>query len=159
MTMYRSDALVYFQVTDMTYDPLVPLEQDFASSVSSKSRGGELGCWIDVEKTRMISVGVQRGLGIAGTKRWWGIGMSWGRWRRSDIHPYHRCPDEPFRPFADLPYRTIRNGVRAALKSSSLSTQFALVVPILLTGARGSGKASLVSHVAEDLGVHLIEVG
>ncbi|GHJ84555.1 hypothetical protein NliqN6_0957 [Naganishia liquefaciens] len=135
----RSDTLVYFQVTDMSYDPLVPLEQDFASSVSSKSRGGELGCWIDVEKTRMISVGVQRGLGIAGTKKWWGI-------------------DEPFRPFADSPYRTIRNGVRAALKSSSLSTQFALVVPILLTGARGSGKASLVSHVADELGVHLIEI-
>lgn len=60
----------------MSYDPLVPLEQDFASSVSSKARGGELGCWVDVEKTRMISVGVQRGLGIAGTKKWWGIGKS-----------------------------------------------------------------------------------
>lgn len=57
----------------MTYDPLVPLEQDFASSVSSKARGGELGCWIEVEKTRMISLGVQHGPGISGTKKWWGI--------------------------------------------------------------------------------------
>jgi MoxR-like ATPase len=48
--------------------------------------------------------------------------------------------------------------VRAALRSSALSTQFALVVPILLTGARGSGKTSLVAHVAEELGVHLVEV-
>jgi Holliday junction resolvasome RuvABC ATP-dependent DNA helicase subunit len=66
--------------------------------------------------------------------------------------------DEPFRPFSKTAYQTIRNGVRAALRSSSLSAQFALVVPILLTGARGSGKASLVSHVAEELGVHLVEV-
>lgn len=72
----RPDNLVYFQVTDMTYDPLVPLEQDFASSVSSKARGGELGCWIQVERTRMISLGVQRGLGISGTKKWWDIGKS-----------------------------------------------------------------------------------
>jgi hypothetical protein len=72
----RPDNLVYFQVTDMTYDPLVPLEQDFASSVSSKARGGELGCWIEVERTRMISLGVQRGLGISGSKKWWGTGES-----------------------------------------------------------------------------------
>jgi hypothetical protein len=79
----------------MSYDPLVPLEQDFASSVSSKARGGELGCWIDVEKTRMVSVGVQRGLGIAGTKRWWGIGKSSHLSYRSmtdDILPYQMSP-------------------------------------------------------------------
>lgn len=79
----RPDNLVYFQVTDMTYDPLVPLEQDFASSVSSKARGGELGCWVEVERTRMISLGVQRGLGISGTKKWWGIGKS--QWMRSRL--------------------------------------------------------------------------
>jgi hypothetical protein len=72
----RPDNLVYFVITDMTYEPLVPLEQDFASSVSSKARGGELGCWINVDKTRMISLGVQRGTGYADTKAWWGIGES-----------------------------------------------------------------------------------
>lgn len=71
---------------------------------------------------------------------------------------YRLSVDEPFRPFAKPAYRTVRNGVRAALRSSSLSAQFALVVPVLLTGARGSGKASLVKHVAEGLGVHLVEV-
>ncbi|KAJ9104628.1 hypothetical protein QFC21_002126 [Naganishia friedmannii] len=100
----RPDNLVYFVITNITYEPLVPLEQDFASSVSSKARGGELGCWIDVDKTRMISIGVQRGAGYAGTKAWWGI------------------------------------------------------LPVLLSGARGSGKTSLVSYVAEELGVHLVDV-
>ena len=55
--------LAYFIVTALSYEPLVPLDQDFRSSISSKARAGELGCWVDVgEKgeTRMVLTGLER---------------------------------------------------------------------------------------------------
>ena len=56
-------AVAYFVVTALSYEPLVPLEEDFRSSVSSKARAGELGCWIDVGEqgsTKMVLTGVER---------------------------------------------------------------------------------------------------
>lgn len=55
--------IVYFKVTAINYEPLVPLEEDFRSSISSKARAGELGCWIDVGPdgaTQMVLEGVER---------------------------------------------------------------------------------------------------
>jgi peroxin-6 len=58
-----STGVVYFKVTSINYEPLVPLEEDFRSSISSKARAGELGCWIDVGQdgaTQMILEGLER---------------------------------------------------------------------------------------------------
>jgi peroxin-6 len=58
-------ALVYFKVTSLGYEPLVPLEDDFRSSVSSKARAGELGCWVDVGEdgeTQLVLEGLERDL-------------------------------------------------------------------------------------------------
>jgi peroxin-6 len=55
--------IVYFKVTAINYEPMVPLEEDFRSSISSKTRAGELGCWIDVGQdgaTQMVLEGVER---------------------------------------------------------------------------------------------------
>lgn len=57
----RASHLAYFQVTSLSFDPLVPLEEDFRLSISSKARAGELGVWMDVgEGTRMVLTGVER---------------------------------------------------------------------------------------------------
>jgi len=56
-------AIVYFKVNAINYEPLVALEDDFRSSVSSKARAGELGCWIDVGTTgvtQMVLEGLER---------------------------------------------------------------------------------------------------
>ena len=56
-------AIVYFKVNAIGYEPLVALEDDFRSSVSSKARAGELGCWIDVGTdgtTQMVLEGLER---------------------------------------------------------------------------------------------------
>jgi peroxin-6 len=56
-------AIVYFKVNAISYEPLVALEDDFRSSVSSKARAGELGCWIDVGAdgtTQMVLEGLER---------------------------------------------------------------------------------------------------
>lgn len=58
-----STAVVYFRITAINYEPLVALEDDFRSSVSSKARAGELGCWIDVGPdgtTQMVLEGLER---------------------------------------------------------------------------------------------------
>ena len=55
--------IAYFKVTAINYEPLVPLEEDFRSSISSKARAGELGCWIDVGPdgaTQLVLEGVER---------------------------------------------------------------------------------------------------
>lgn len=77
----RPTALVYFVITALSYEPLNPLDEDFRSSISSKARAGELGCWIDIGKegsTRMVLNGVER-CRIAhrsSEKRWNDIGSS-----------------------------------------------------------------------------------
>jgi hypothetical protein len=58
----------------MSYEPLLPLEEDFVSSISSRARAGEFGCWIDVEKTRMMTISVQHGKSIPGMDSWFGLG-------------------------------------------------------------------------------------
>lgn len=62
-TRKQATSLVYFIVTGLSYDPLNSLDEDFRSSVSSKARSGELGCWVDVGKdgsTRMVLNGIER---------------------------------------------------------------------------------------------------
>lgn len=61
-------SIAYFIVTSLSFEPLVPVEEDFRSSWSSKARAGELGCWIDVEgdgpsagSTKMVLVGQEQG--------------------------------------------------------------------------------------------------
>jgi peroxin-6 len=56
-------AIAYFKVNAISYEPLVALEDDFRSSVSSKARAGELGCWVDVGitgTTQMVLEGLER---------------------------------------------------------------------------------------------------
>jgi peroxin-6 len=58
-----STGLAYFVVTALSFDPLVPVEEDFRSSASAKARAGELGCWAEVGlggETRMVLTGLER---------------------------------------------------------------------------------------------------
>jgi peroxin-6 len=59
----KPTAVVYFRLSAISYEPLVALEDDFRSSVSSKARAGELGCWVDVGvdgTTQMVLEGLER---------------------------------------------------------------------------------------------------
>ena len=85
-------ALAWFVITGLSFDPLVPLEEDFRSSASSKARAGELGCWADVGdkgETKVVLAGVERArLGGKGReRRWYDI-------RESDS--YTKCGDRAF---------------------------------------------------------------
>jgi peroxin-6 len=74
-TSRKPTGLVYFKVSAINYDPLVALEEDFRSSVASKARAGELGCWVDVGKegsTQMTLDGLEREMvsGRSGDRAW-----------------------------------------------------------------------------------------
>jgi peroxin-6 len=75
----KPSGVCYLIVTSLSYDPLVPLEEDFTFSTTSKARAGELGCWVHgggAEMTKIVLLGVERGRvlnrGVDGT--WHGTG-------------------------------------------------------------------------------------
>lgn len=71
----KATGLVFFKITAISYDPLVSLEEDFRSSISSKARAGELGCWADLGQdggTEMILDTLERDRvsGRSGDRAW-----------------------------------------------------------------------------------------
>lgn len=74
----QADELVYFKVTALNYEPLLALEEDFRSSLPSKGRAGELGCWVDIGDqgtTQLVLEGMERSriTGRDAAKVWHGI--------------------------------------------------------------------------------------
>lgn len=79
-TQRTATGVAHFIVTALSYEPLVPFEEDFRSSISSKARAGELGCWVDFNdkgRTQVILNGVERVRirGRNGDCAWHGIRM------------------------------------------------------------------------------------
>lgn len=77
----KASGLAWFKITALNYEPLVALEDDFRSSVSSKARAGELGCWVDVGEegsTTLSLEGLERHriTNREYSKAWHGIGAS-----------------------------------------------------------------------------------
>jgi peroxin-6 len=135
-------ALAYFIVTALSFDPLVPPEDDFSWSTGSKARAGELGCWVDAGpggETALSLAGVERArvAGRAGDLAWHGLAP----------------PPAPFSPVAAS---TLRDLVRAAFSPLALARLFPLSV--LVKGARGAGKRALVRALADELGLSVVEV-
>lgn len=69
----HSRYLEYFVIRQVASQPLKSLEEDFAASVSSRCRSGELGCWMDPRRTRVEVVGSEHSAALPGGKAWWGI--------------------------------------------------------------------------------------
>ncbi|WRT70350.1 uncharacterized protein IL334_007348 [Kwoniella shivajii] len=136
----KATGIVYFTVTSLSYDPLVPLEEDFRSSLSSKARSGELGCWVDVEEgTKMVLTGVEK-------ER-----IS----RRDGDLVWHRLNSAP-PPFSHAPTTKLRDLLKTCFVYPTLS--YAVQLSILVKGARGSGKRSLIKNVASELGYNIVDV-
>ncbi|KAK4689356.1 peroxin-6, partial [Tremellales sp. Uapishka_1] len=134
-------ALVYFVVSALSYEPLVPVEQDFRSSVSSKARAGELGCWVDVdgEETTVVLSAVERvKVGSRDGDRSW--------------HGIQRIP----KPFSAGSSSKLSDILRSSLVPSAVS--WMSQVSILAKGARGAGKSSMIRSIAEELGFNVVLV-
>lgn len=74
-------SIIYFAVTSISYNPLVPIEEDFRSSTTAKARAGELGCWVG-DGTELVYEGLEKvRIEKKGwDKRWSGI--------RTQLSPY-----------------------------------------------------------------------
>lgn len=66
-----------------------------------------------------------------------------------------RCLAREPRVFSESLGQRLSNYITAHLSTASLMS---FNIPLLLTGARGSGKSSSVRRTAEDLGIHVVEV-
>lgn len=58
---------------------------------------------------------------------------------------------------AESPYSKLYDLTSAALRPGAIS--YNLSLSILLNGARGIGKFTTIAKVAQDLGIHVLEVG
>ncbi|WVQ67038.1 uncharacterized protein L199_005231 [Kwoniella botswanensis] len=133
-----ASGVVYFTITNLSYDPLVPPEEDFRSTLSSKARAGELGCWFD-EGTKMVLTGVEK---------------ERVRNRDGDLIWHGLNPAPP--PFSFLSSGKLRDLLKTPFVYPSLSALVQL--SILIKGARGSGKRSLIKSVADELGYNIVNV-
>nr|XP_019010198.1 uncharacterized protein I206_04666 [Kwoniella pini CBS 10737]OCF48979.1 hypothetical protein I206_04666 [Kwoniella pini CBS 10737] len=132
--------LVYFTITSLSYDPLVPLEEDFKISISSKARAGELGCWFDMDgSTKMVLTGIEKDR----------IQHRQGDFIWHDI-------ESPPPPFAAGACTKLRDLLQTAFAYPTLS--YLMQLSILVKGARGSGKRSLIRYISNDLGYNVIDV-
>ncbi|WVR07789.1 hypothetical protein IAU60_004832 [Kwoniella sp. DSM 27419] len=138
----QSTAVVYFTITSLSFDPLVPIEEDFRSSLSSKARAGELGCWIDVgEKgiTKMVLTGVEQAR----------IGS-----RDGDL-AWHGIAGSP-EPYSLSASSKLGDLLRSCFAQAAMA--YAIQLSILIKGARGSGKRSMIRSLANKIGYNVIDV-
>ncbi|BEJ11382.1 hypothetical protein CspHIS471_0108040 [Cutaneotrichosporon sp. HIS471] len=138
----KDTALAYFIVTALAFEPLMPLEDDFSSTISSKARAGELGCWVDAGpggETSLMLSGVERGrvAGRAGDLAW---------------HGMPAAPPPYYAPAAG----TLRDLAKSAFSPLALARLFPLSV--LVKGSREAGKRSFVHAAADELGLSVVEV-
>ncbi|WVQ73021.1 hypothetical protein IAR50_002584 [Cryptococcus sp. DSM 104548] len=134
----RPTALIYFTITSISYDPLVPIEQDFRSSLVSKARAGELGCWVG-EGTKVVWSGLER-------SRVRGRGRDGG---------WFGCPQRPV-PYSKHASSKLHDLLSSALAHPALV--YGIQLSILVKGARGAGKRSLIRYTADVLGFNVVDV-
>jgi peroxin-6 len=131
----------YFIVTSLSFEPLVPIEEDFRSSVSSKSRAGEFGCWVDVGidgTTKMVLTGLER-TRIA------------SRQGEKDWHGIPRSPT----PFSIPASTRLRDLLRSCF---SRNPSVVMQLSILLKGSNGAGKTCMLGSIADELGYSVVTV-
>ncbi|ODN81514.1 hypothetical protein L202_01936 [Cryptococcus amylolentus CBS 6039] len=137
----RPSTLIYFIITSIAYDPLVPIEEDFRSSVVSKARAGELGCWAGGEggEGRVVWSGLDRvRVGRRSRDRGW-FGMP------------SRAP-----PFSKQAVAKLNDLLSSTIAHPALV--YGIQLSILIKGARGAGKRSLIRHTADTLGFNIVDV-
>ncbi|WWD19508.1 hypothetical protein CI109_103969 [Kwoniella shandongensis] len=131
--------VVYFTVTSLSYDPLVPIEEDFRSSLSAKARAGELGCWVDGGKTKMVYMGLEKERVE----------------RREGELSWHGILPSPA-PFSVTATIKLRDLLASCFYQSSMA--YAVQLSILIKGASGAGKRSLIRSIADELGFNIVNV-
>ncbi|KAJ7074407.1 P-loop containing nucleoside triphosphate hydrolase protein [Mycena amicta] len=141
----RSDEVVYFVVTNIEHD-VVPVHDSYLDLA-----GGELGCCIDPQATRLIQSGVEHCRAPCV-----------GRYFR----PHRRSPEALLADLSSFPTSCLLDSSTPFGKLLSLcsatflrdAVDYNLDLSVLLKGTSGVGKYTTARWVAERLGMHFMEL-
>lgn len=140
--------VVHFHVSSLTAElnsPPSDTARDPDYEVREAARIGTLGAVVDPSLTKMVQTGVA-GRRVADSSGWLGLASS------TPPLPSGNTPlSSPGSPFARLCQL-----ISATLLPSAAN--YGLYLSVLLKGARGSGKKTVVQWAAKQTGVHLIDV-
>jgi peroxin-6 len=145
-----SSAVVFFKIMSLMPDLESPLNEavttEDAVSFQSSAWTGSIGCIVDSALTKMVQTGVAR-CRVPDVSGWLGLSAEMPMQTNTLQGPLLE---------AGSPYANLCKLVSATLSPASASVDLHLTV--LLKGARGSGKRTLVRRAARQLGVHLLEL-
>ena len=147
--------VAYFSVSALSYEPLVPIDEDFRSSISSKARAGELGCWIDIGVkgcTRMVIAGVEktRVRQRDGDRHWCRLGKPLRVIKFTDLAAVIPPPSNPV---VEKKFRQFFTACFAHTTSS-----YNMQLSILLKGAGGAGKTTIIKYLANEIGLNVVVI-
>ncbi|KND01806.1 AAA family ATPase peroxin 6 [Spizellomyces punctatus DAOM BR117] len=128
----RANDLAYFKITHVAVD----------SSIDSKGTSRSMGVMVKIDPavTRITQSGIAHGRVPPRQRSYLGAGI---------------VPTAPEKSASDA-YRELSGLMSTCLHPTSLA--LGLNCTVLLHGPRGAGKRTLIYAVAEDLGIHLLEV-
>ncbi|KAH7921477.1 AAA-domain-containing protein [Leucogyrophana mollusca] len=140
----RGNTTVFFIVRSVDYD--ANILEDANSEDMNTDRGftkGDYGCWVDPRVTRVIQIGLEQN-------------------RIPDLSSYtgldHECisSNPTSSPALISPSDKILHVSNATRVRDA--GDYGLELSILFKGARGTGKFAIAARIAQQLGVHLVEV-
>ncbi|GAA5930797.1 AAA family ATPase peroxin 6 [Sporobolomyces koalae] len=132
-------AVVHFVVTALSLPPDLVQPVNQPVSLEEEHEAGLLGCCVDPRVTKLLQSGVEKSR-VPNDAGWLGLDCL------------------PVMPIVSptTPASRLHDFVSASLASNAAS--YDLPLTVLLKGARGSGKRTLVHSVARGLGVHVLEI-
>ncbi|KAF9451245.1 AAA-domain-containing protein [Macrolepiota fuliginosa MF-IS2] len=143
--------VVFFLVTNVEHSVIPNAVQIAEQDLYTGSTVGELGCWIDSSSTRMVQTGIEHARV-----------PDIGSYLELDLH--HTRSIFAFLqrlPFSHLLRRESPFSKFLALASAGFtrhSVDYNLQLTVLLKGMRGVGKFTVTCWVAQQLGMHILEV-
>lgn len=143
--MRSTNSVVYFVITNLEHDLIADTNADGFDG----SYLGEWGCWIDHSVTRIIQTGVEHSRVPSARPS-----TKTGEYKESVTVSIANFVGESSEATGSL--RKLHALVSAAFSQSA--SEYRLQLSILLHGARGTGKMTAVTNVAEQLGLHVLEV-
>ncbi|KAG6878747.1 hypothetical protein C0993_008046 [Termitomyces sp. T159_Od127] len=143
----RSNEIVFFCVTNIEY----ALVKHAYHDVCNGSTVGELGCWVDSSITRIVQSGVEHSW-IPSVGTYFETEDPSSRGTLYSTLSRHKS-SHLLGP--DSPYHILLQFMSAT--SAQQAMDYRLDMSMLLKGARGIGKFTIASWVAERLGMHLLE--
>ncbi|GAA6007485.1 hypothetical protein JCM11491_004179 [Sporobolomyces phaffii] len=142
-TISTVTAVVHFVVTALSLPAESPPLSQTPIDLDEEIDSGGLGCYVDPKVTKLLQSGVEKAR-VPDDAGW--LGMAHGPLQFSSARSSG----------TGSPASRLHDFISAALAPNASS--FDLPLTVLVKGARGSGKRTMVHGVARHLGVHVLEI-